>query len=297
MPYHSPLRYPGGKGLLLKFMREIVRGCETPTITYVEPFAGGAAVAIGILQSGDVDAAVIGDADPAIAAFWRAATDSPEELAERVAECDVTIGTWHEQAHILAQGPTGNDLELGFATFFLNRTNYSGVVRARPIGGLEQAGPWTLDCRFNKPSLLKRLRAIQELGDRLAFHESDGTALLKRIGADIDGPVFVYADPPYLIKSTDLYMDTMTYESHQDLAHTLQSSSAHWMVSYDTDERVVRDLYPEAEVLRFGLRHSAGRTHVGNELMAFSHQCVESASTAAHLLHDAHWLQPGDKVA
>lgn len=297
MPYHSPLRYPGGKGLLLKFMRAIVRGCMTPATTYVEPFAGGAAVAIGLLQSGDVDAAVIGDADPAIAAFWRAATESPEELAERIAECDVTLGTWHEQAQILRQGSTGNDLELGFATFFLNRTNYSGVIRARPIGGLEQAGPWTLDCRFNKPSLLKRLRAIQDLGDRLTVRESDAVALLQGIGTDIDGPVFVYADPPYLIKSTDLYMDTMTYESHQLLANALQSSSARWMVSYDADERVIKDLYPRAAVLRFGLRHSAGRTHVGRELIAFSPHCIGNAIDATHLLHDAHWLQPRDKVA
>ena len=251
----------------------------------------------GLLLLGDVDAAVIGDADPAIAAFWRAATNSPDQLAERISKCDVTIDTWHEQAHVLSRGAVGNDLELGFATFFLNRTNYSGVIRARPIGGLNQDGKWKIDCRFNKPNLLARLKAIAGLGDRLTVLESDAVALLERIDVDIDGPVFVYADPPYLVKSTDLYMNTMTYDRHQNLAYTLQSCSASWMVSYDTDERVVGDLYPESPILRFGLRHSAGRTRLGNELMAFSPQCANSATAATYMLHSAEWIRKSNVSA
>ena len=292
MAYHSPLRYPGGKGLLLKFVREVVRRCTPTVTTYLEPFAGGAAVAIGLLQAGDVDAAVIGDADPAIAAFWRAALNSPDQLAERISECGVTIDTWHEQAHILSQGPTGDDLALGFAAFFLNRTNYSGVIRARPIGGLNQSGPWSLDCRFNKRSLLKRLNAVAGLADRILVHEGDAVALLKCIDTHTEGPVFIYADPPYLTKATDLYMNTMTYESHQDLARTLELSANCWMVSYDADERVISELYPEARILQFGLRHSAGRAHRGQELMAFSPKCPVGRATT--LLRSAQWLNRSD---
>ena len=288
MAFHSPLRYPGGKGLLLKFVREIVRHRTPPATTYVEPFAGGAAVAVGLLLAGDVDTAVIGDADPAIAAFWRAAINHPDRLAERVIECGVTIDTWHEQADILSQGPTGDDLALGFAAFFLNRTNYSGVIRARPIGGLNQDGPWPMDCRFNKPNLLERLSAIAGLTERLCVHEGDAVVLLTHIDSHAKEPVLVYADPPYLTKSPDLYMDTMTYASHQELARTLQSSSTCWMVSYDADERVTNELYPEAPILRFRLRHSAGRTHRGEELMAFSPNCAVGSATT--LLSSAEWL-------
>lgn len=288
MVFHSPLRYPGGKGLLLTFVREVVRHCTPPITTYVEPFAGGAAVAIGLLQVGDVKAVVIGDADPAIAAFWRAALNSPKELTERITECDVTIDTWHEQYDILSRGPTGDDLALGFAAFFLNRTNYSGVLRARPIGGLKQEGSWSLDCRFNKRSLLRRLNAVAGLADRISVYEGDAIALLKSIDKCVQEPAFIYADPPYLTKSTDLYMDTMTYASHEDLARTLQRSNKHWMVSYDVDDRVAGDLYPEARILQFRLRHSAGRAHRGQELMAFSEKCPVGRATT--LLRSAQWL-------
>ena len=288
MAYHSPLRYPGGKGLLLTFVREVVRRCTPPITTYIEPFAGGAAVAIGLLQAGDVEAAVIGDADPAIAAFWRAALNSPDQLADRITECGVTIDTWHEQYDILSQGPTGDDLALGFAAFFLNRTNYSGVLRARPIGGLKQEGPWSLDCRFNKRNLLRRLNTVAGLADRILVYEGDAVALLACINTHAQEPVFIYADPPYLTKSTDLYMDTMTYASHQDLARTLQRSNNCWMVSYDADDRVTTELYPEARILQFGLRHSAGRAHRGQELMAFSPKCPVGKATT--LLRSAQWL-------
>ncbi|MXW95369.1 MAG: DNA adenine methylase [Acidimicrobiaceae bacterium] len=288
MAFHSPLRYPGGKGLLLRFVREIVRRNTPPATTYVEPFAGGAAVAVGLLLEGDIDAAVIGDADPAIAAFWRAAVNHPDQFADRISECAVTIDTWHEQAEILSRGPTGDDLTLGFAAFFLNRTNYSGVIRARPIGGLNQDGRWPLDCRFNKPNLLERLEAIAGLAGRLDIHEGDAIDLLTQINAHTEGSALVYADPPYLTKSSDLYMDTMTYASHQELAHTLQSSATFWMVSYDTDERVANELYPEARILRFSLRHSASRAHRGQELIAFSRNCV--VGTATTQLVGAKWL-------
>ena len=159
------------------------------------------------------------------------------------------------------------------------------IKRVEP---LNQDGRWPLDCRFNKPSLLKRLEAIAGLADRINVHEGDAVALLTHIDAHTEGSVFVYADPPYLTKSLDLYMDTMTYASHQELARTLQSNSTCWMVSYDADERVANELYPEARILRFGLRHSAGRAHRGQELMAFSRNCV--VGTATTLLSSAKWL-------
>lgn len=99
--------------------------------------------------------------------------------------------------------------------------------------------------------------------------------------------MFVYADPPCLTKSSDLYLDTMTYTAHEQLASYLRSSSACWMVSYDVDDRVANELYPQERILRFGLRHSAGRTHIGQELMAFSAGCVVTAATAK--LKSANW--------
>ena len=237
---------------------------------YIEPFAGGAAIALGLLHSDAVPTAVIGDADPAVAAFWRAALEHPEELAEEVRRCDVTLDTWHEQAHLLKTADPADVVALGFAAFFLNRTNRSGILRARPIGGLKQDGPYPLDCRFNRADLLRRLELVARLSERVSLHAGDAIDLLEqRAARDGDG-AFVYADPPYLTKSTDLYLDTMNYPKHQLLAQELNSGYQRWIVSYDCDARVADDLYRGNNILQFGLRHSAARPHRGLELMAMS---------------------------
>ena len=287
MTHLSPLRYPGGKGLLLRFVREIVLRNAPPGATYVEPFAGGAAVALGLLRSGDVDHAIIGDADPAVAAFWKAALQHSDELKDLIGGCRVTIGTWHEQAHALKHSDPTDTIALGFAAFFLNRTNHSGILRARPIGGLNQNGPYKIDCRFNKTDLLRRLRQIARLADRITVHSGDAIALLAGLADRHSHDTFVYADPPYLTKSTDLYLDTMTYGKHQQLSCRLATSFRQWIVSYDCDPRVATDLYPKSEILQFGLRHSAGRAHRGTELLAFSPHI--NPDSAAHLLHSATW--------
>jgi DNA adenine methylase len=294
MPFHSPLRYPGGKGLLLEFVRQVIRNTSPQKSAYVEPFAGGAAVAIGLLQADEVDSAVIGDTDPAIAAFWRAAINRHDDLRELIRACEVTIDTWHEQAHTLSLGPTGDDLTLGFAAFFLNRTNRSGILRARPIGGLNQDGPWPLNCRFNKPNLIERLKAVHVLGKRITVYEGDALQLITRLHNYAETPAFIYADPPYLTKSTDLYLDTMTYSRHRRLAAALLSSSNSWMVSYDAEPLVKNELYPHSRILRFSLRHSAARPHLGTEVMAFSPDCELGDARAQ--LKNSRWLRREDKA-
>lgn len=294
MAFHSPLRYPGGKGLLLNFVRQVIRHTSRQRCAYVEPFAGGAAVAIGLLKAGEVDIAVIGDADPAVAAFWRAAIHQHDDLCELIRKCEVTIDTWHEQAHTLSLGSIGDDLTLGFAAFFLNRTNRSGVLRARPIGGLNQDGPWPLNCRFNKLNLLERLKAVHDLGNRITVYEGDALQLLTRLPSYTDMPAFIYADPPYLRKSTDLYLNTMSLTRHRQLADALLSSPNSWMVSYDADPLVKRELYPHSRILRFSLRHSAGQPHLGREVIAFSLDC--ELGNAKACLKGARWLRREDKM-
>ncbi len=294
MTFLSPLRYPGGKGLLTKFAVEVLRQNVHRTATYVEPFAGGAAIALGLLHQGVVAHAVIGDADPRIAAFWRAATEQHDGLVSKIRSCKVSMTTWHAQREIVSRG-SFDDLELGFATFFLNRTNHSGVIDAGPIGGMAQEGKWLLDCRFNKPHLIERLETVRDLADKLTVVEGDGVRLTAEKAAD--ETAFIYADPPYLAKSKGLYLDMMTYGQHSVLAHVLTGSDAGWMVSYDVDRRVLDELYPESDILQFQLRHSANRTHVGEEYMAFSPTCSVGDSCLA-ALRNANWVnKPGSNPA
>ena len=68
--YYSPLRYPGGKSKLAPFMELMIDKLNLRGGTYIEPFAGGAGIALDLLYSGVVDSVVINDWDKAIASFW-----------------------------------------------------------------------------------------------------------------------------------------------------------------------------------------------------------------------------------
>ena len=80
--YYSPLRYPGGNGKLAPFMRLMVDGLNLKGGTYVEPFAGGAGVALDLLFNDFVNHIVINDYDKAVASFWKAVLKENERFVE-----------------------------------------------------------------------------------------------------------------------------------------------------------------------------------------------------------------------
>ena len=62
----------------------------------------------------------------------------------------ITPAERKRQKKIYAQGLEAGTLGLGFSTFFLNRTNHSGILNGGMIGGKAQTGDWKLDARFNR---------------------------------------------------------------------------------------------------------------------------------------------------
>ena len=77
---YSPLRYPGGKTKLYSIVKEILNCNNLIGGTYVEPFAGGAGIAIKLLMNNDVSKIVINDIDPAIYYFWKVILNYPDEF-------------------------------------------------------------------------------------------------------------------------------------------------------------------------------------------------------------------------
>src|SRR3989338_7247899 len=100
MKFYSPLRYPGGKNKLAKFVAKI---CERNNISghYVEPFAGGASVALYLLLEGHVREITINDKDQAIYAFWYAILNDTDEFISMVRKTRVTIGNWRKFREVL----------------------------------------------------------------------------------------------------------------------------------------------------------------------------------------------------
>lgn len=260
----SPLRYPGGKAKLAPFLADAIHGRRIGVAC--EPFAGGAGASLRLLLDEYVEAIVLNDIEPGIAAFWRAVFTSPAELAELIEHAETSVDEWHRQHEIATSPARGDDVTLGFATFYLNRTNRSGILRGRPIGGLDQTGAWKIDARFNREALARRVRRLGLYANRVTVLEEDGLDVVRRHLAD---DTLIYADPPYLVRGGRLYLNAMSWADHSDLAAELCESDKPWIVTYDRDPRVL-ELYPDHRRAEFGLTHSAGPAHGGREYAIFS---------------------------
>lgn len=226
-----------------------------------------------LLRDDLVESVRLNDLNPGIAAFWRAALDFPNQFCRQIRSVPLTIHEWRRQAEIYATPAGREDFEIGFATFFLNRTNRSGILGAGPIGGFEQNGKWKIDARFNRESLSSRIQAIADLRHRIYITEYDALDFLDSI-QDISADVFVYADPPYLVQGEGLYLHAFDAEAHLELASVLASAEYPWILTYDDDPRITNLLYNEGRCATFDIAHTAHRQHVGTEAVIYSDNLI-----------------------
>lgn len=269
MRYLSPLRYPGGKARLGRYLARLIKTQDPVPRHYAEPFAGGAGAALYLLHKGIVDEIHLNDLNPGIAAFWRASLDFPDQFCRKVLSVPLTIDEWHRQADIYSTPACRDDFELGFATFYLNRTNRSGILDARPIGGFEQLGKWKIDARFNRESLASRIQIIADMRHRIYVTDYDALDFLDSIQS-VSTDIFVYADPPYLIQGEDLYLHAFDANAHLELARVLANAEYSWMLTYDDDPRITNLLYDGGRCAIFDISHTAHRQHIGTEVVIFS---------------------------
>lgn len=275
MKYMSPLRYPGGKAKMAPFLEHVIRSQTRPPAVYAEPYAGGAGAAFHLLTEGCVEQIALNDLNEGVAAFWGGVFDDSERLISSIQSTPVDLPTWYRQRDTYLD-EHAEAFDRGFATFFLNRTNRSGILGARPIGGLEQTGTWKLDARFNKSELIARIQRLATYRDRVRITQLDGRAFLRALDAE-PHVTFFYVDPPYLKQGENLYLANMTYRDHVALASTLHRLTSPWVLTYDRDERVPEELYTGLPCATFSVSHTAAKQHIGNEYMIVpGHVNVES---------------------
>lgn len=236
--------------------------------TYIEPFAGGAGIAIELLLTNKVGHVVINDYDKALASFWHAVKNDNNRLIEKIYETPVTMDEWYRQRDILNNSKTMS-FELGFATFFLNRTNRSGILKGGPIGGYEQDSDWKLDVRFNKEKLVKRLLAIGERKSDITVYNKDANSLMKNYIPRYGRNALVYFDPPYYEKGNELYLNFFSYKDHKRIEETIREHvNCNWIITYDDVEEIHR-IYDGYEIKTFDLNYSAAKKRLASELMIF----------------------------
>ncbi|OGV72733.1 MAG: hypothetical protein A3K19_02850 [Lentisphaerae bacterium RIFOXYB12_FULL_65_16] len=271
MRYASPLRYPGGKAGLTGFLTDVIdlndlRGCA-----YFEPYAGGAGAALGLLKRDVVSVIHLNDADRRVYALWCSVLHAHERFMEHIRSVPLTIQEWHRQYAICANPTGGHDqFDVGFAAFFMNRCNRSGVLTGSgPIGGHAQEGKWRMDVRFNRDALCERIAALARMRDRIELSNEDAIEFLKARLPRGRGRtrVFVYLDPPYVHNGQRLYLNAYRQEDHIALARYVKLlRGLRWIMSYD-DSDLVRTLYARFSVRFLPIRYTLQDKRAARELI------------------------------
>lgn len=277
MSFFTPLRYPGGKGRMGPWIAELMRHNNISGGWYVEPYAGGCGAALFLLIHGYVDRIVINDADPVIFSFWKAVTEQPEELIARIKSTQVSMTAWRAQREILENAAAHSQLDIAFATFFLNRTNRSGILSGGVIGGKNQSGEWKLGARFNKDDLIERIRAIGKLSKRISVHGLDALELLDVIEPQLPAKSLIYLDPPYFQKGAQLYRNFYAPEDHAAIAERVAKLKVPVIVTYD-NAKEISALYSSFKQVEFSLRYSTHQARPqATELLIYENLNLQSA--------------------
>lgn len=272
--FSTPLRYPGGKGKFSNFVKDVFEANGLLDGHYVEPYAGGAGVALELLFQEYVSHIHINDIDVAVYSFWKAAVDHTAELCEVINETPVNMENWHRQRDVLSNMEAYSLLEIALATFFLNRTNRSGILKAGVIGGKSQAGKWKLDVRYNKEDLTKRIRMIGRYRERIHVYNNDAVEFLDKVVPELPKKSLIYLDPPYYEKGSGLYRNFYNHEDHVSIAKKLESVNLPWIVSYD-DVQPIKEIYSNYRQDEYVLSYTAQDKRKGAEVMIYGPSVIQ----------------------
>lgn len=273
--HHTPLRYPGGKQRLTPFILELLESNNLTNGHYVEPYAGGAGVAIDLLINRHVKKIHLNDSSVPIHCFWKAVTTEAEKFCRRISTIPLNISEWKRQRDILRNVEKHYEFDVGFAAFYLNRCNRSGVLTGGVIGNLHQTGKWKIDARFSRTELIRRVEAVGEHAKSIKLYNMDAEKFITTLVPKMPiKETFVYCDPPYYEKSSRLYLDYYEKDDHERIATTIQSKlKTKWIVSYDAAAQILK-YYKSRRKFVYDLQYAASSAYKGKEVFIFADNVV-----------------------
>jgi DNA adenine methylase len=264
----SPLRYPGGKNKTYNYVKQLVllNNCTT----YIEPFAGGAAVALNLLLEGIVKKIIINDYDRSIYALWYSIIHHPKKLINMIIDTDITMDEWYTQKEIQKNKDSVSLLKLGFSTLFLNRTNRSGIIKGGVIGGKNQDSSYLMDCRFPKEKLIQKILEISSLSDQIDLYNLDALIFINNVIKKTKKS-FTFFDPPYFNKGPSLYTNFYNKDDHIELSEIIQKDlkNRKWIITYDNAIEI-KKMYNKLDFIEYYLSYTVQDKKKGVEFMFFS---------------------------
>ncbi|AYC29996.1 DNA adenine methylase [Paenisporosarcina cavernae] len=276
----SPLRYPGGKNKTYQYIKYLVE--KNNIKTYIEPYAGGAEVALKLLINGDVKKIIINDVDRSIYCLWHIVLTRTDELIKLILDTPIDIDTWHIQKQIQRQKEYADELQLAFSTLFLNRTNRSGIIKAGVIGGKNQEGEYKIDCRFNKQDIISRILKISTFAHQIKVCNMDALEFIES-QIKYTHKSLTFFDPPYYQKGPALYTNFYLHEDHVKLAKAIKNKmkNKYWILTYDIANEI-EILYSKFNHKKYYLNYSIAKPSKGREFMFFSKK-IESGEIENYL--------------
>lgn len=270
---HSPLRYPGGKTQLSNFVKSTLEKNHIKNIVYCEPFSGGFGLGLELLYSGKASSVIINDYDIAIYSVWYAILNDTQKFIELIQNTPITIEEWHKQKNIYNKYKTNTSycLKLAYATFFLNRTNHSGIITGGPIGGYLQESKNKLNCRFNKKGLIQKVIQISSYKERIEIYNLEAKDLIKKVVSNYEpNEVFVYLDPPYYQQGKNLYKNFFKHQDHIDLYNVVsEMEKYYWIVTYDYNNEI-KKIYHQMPSKIYTIKYSAHKVRKEKEYLFYN---------------------------
>lgn len=268
--FYSPLRYPGGKGKLAPFMEYMIDQSGHRGGTYIEAFAGGAGVAIDLLLRDVVSLIVINDYDKGVWSFWKAILTETDRFIERLHTVPLTMNEWERQREICHVKKDKYSFELGFATFYMNRTNRSGIIKGGVIGGQAQSGKWRMDARFNRDELALRIKNIERHKGAIKLYNKDINSFIANYIPKYEENAIAFFDPPYVQKGKQLYMNYFKLEDHMRIEKAIRERvKCDWIITYDNADEL-KNIYKKHSLYLYDLNYSVFSKCKASELIIFS---------------------------
>ncbi|WP_017304163.1 DNA adenine methylase [Spirulina subsalsa] len=223
---HSPFRYPGGKFYARKLILEHIPEHEN----YVEPFAGGASI---FFAKDKVKYNWLNDIDEELINCFLMIRDYPEELIEKLQGEKATKERHYFYKHDYS---AQNDLERATRWYYLNRTSYSGIMKA-------ESCYWGYGEKYSmRPENWGRniLRTSEKLQGVKLTHLD-----FEKVFENLPKNTFLFVDPPYFSARQDnFYTHFFCQEDHIRLCQTLKkySDQVRFLLTYDNVPEI-RGLY------------------------------------------------------
>lgn len=265
----NPLRYPGAKSKLYGYIKNLIEIEDKTGCVFYEPFSGSSSLSFKLLKDNIVSKAVINEIDPLIYSFWYSVFNYTDEIISLIWETDVNVENWHKFSKYRDSNFIKNKsvLEIGYAGLFLNRTNFSGILKANPLGGLKQQSKYKIDCRFNKETIIESILDISKLKKTVNVYNYDAIEFMKnQLKYKRNKKSFVYIDPPYYKQGPGLYRFYYTHEDHVELAKYIRKKTFPWLISYD-DTLEIRKMYSKKTYINLYLDYSVKTSKKGSELL------------------------------